>query len=127
MKIALALLVVASLIFMTRLSRSTTHFTIKNVSQVDEDANVTVSIDRKVIFSGRVNDEASRFNMRLLRGKHYVVVKTGNNLVQTQEFKVNRESWVNIRYKAEYTLDPVTKQPLGDGKLSRSLSLEVRD
>ena len=125
MKYALALLVILSAVITWRFSKSTAHFTIKSISAIKEKTNLTVSVDREVIFSGMVDDQTSKFHMRLWKGKHAVEVKANNNvkLEYRKEFDLKGNAWINVIYQAKYITDPSTN----GYSLSRTLNLEVRN
>lgn len=128
MKYALLLLLLASLIFSMRFSKSTALIRVENISEIDKASKVEISIDRKVIFNGIVEDIPSKLQARLSRGNHYIVVRADNGeLVQTQQFKVKGKTRIEITYKAEYQIDPSTNKPFADGALSRKIWLSVGD
>jgi len=125
MKYALALLVIVSAIITWRFSKSTAHFTVKSISAINEKTNVTVSVDKELIFSGMVNDQTSKFHMRLWKGKHSVEVKANNSvtLAYAKEFDLKGNAWINVTYQAKYITDPATN----GHTLTRTLNLEVKD
>lgn len=129
MRVALIILLVAALVFSLRFSKSTAHYTIENTSKIGKANNAEISIDRKVIYNGIVEDIPSKFRARLSKGNHYVVVKVdnGGGLVQIQKFRVKGKIQIVVTHKVEYQVDLVTHKPLPDGAVSRQIRLSVGD
>jgi len=129
MRVALIILLVGALMFSLRFSKSTADYTIENTSQIGKATNVELSIDRKVIYNGILEDIPSKFRARLSKGNHYVVVRVDNNggLVQIQKFKVKGKIQIVVTHKAEYQVDLITHKPLPDGAVSRQIRLSVGD
>ena len=128
MKAALIVLVCAAFLFSWKLFKQTAHIGVENISQIDKASNVEISIDRKLVFNGIVEDVPKKFRTRLSKGKHYIVVRADNGeLVQTHQFTVKGKTRINVKYKAEYQIDPVTRKPFADGALSKQIMLSVGD
>ena len=130
MKYALVLLVIASALITWRFSKSTAHFTIRNISVINDTTDVTVSVDKEVIFSGLVDEvQTSKFHMRLWKGKHSVEVKANNHnnnnikLAYGKEIELKGNAWINIIYQAKYTIDLATN----GNALKRTLDLQIKD
>ena len=129
MRVALIILLVGALILSLRSSKSTAHYVMEHTSQIGMATNVEISIDKKVIFNGILEDIPSKFRTRLSKSNHYVVVKVHSNggLVQIQKFKVKGKIQIVVTHKAEYQVDLVTHKPLPDGAVSRQIRLSVED
>jgi hypothetical protein len=125
MKYALILLLIVSAVITWRFSKSTAHFTVKSISDIKDTTNLTVSVDREVIFSGRVDDQTSKFNMLLWKGRHAVEVKANNDvkLEYRKEFDLKGNAWIYVIYQAKYIIDPATN----GYTLKRTLNLKVKD
>lgn len=128
MKAALIVLVCAAFLFSWRLSKTTAHIRVENLSEIDKTTKVEISIDRKVVFYGVVGEIASKFKTRLSRGNHYIVVRADNGeVVNSQQFKVKGKMRINVSYKAEYPIDPATNKPLLNSGLNKQMLLTVSD
>ena len=129
MKAALIVLgVCAVLLFAWLLYNPTAQIRVENLTEIDKASNIEISIDRKVIFKGIVEDVPKKLRMRLSKGNHYLLARQDNGeYAHGMQFTVKGKTRIDVKYQARYPLDPVTNKPKTDVGLSRSIWLTVSD